>query len=266
MPFPVRVPLRYEAGPLGPITVAAEGRGPGGTTVTGGAQAFYFEVGETLTIPVTLVEACRDVSCGAGERCEDGRCVSDEVPDGGPGAPDLGQPDLGVDMGRPPICDPGAAVCECSLTGCDGNNCDCENGCACDLTCPPGQDCDHLHCKDADTECTIDAAGGSNIDVNCDGAWCTDVNLRDVSNADVRCHKDDACCIVDCRGASNCRVSCESGAYCRLDCGAGADENCRFEECWADENPLDCGGGVFVCGAARCPDDRMWRRGTEPDD
>ena len=258
--FPVEVPLRYEAGPLGPLVVGVEGRGPGGLVVTGGANAFDFVVGERLTIPVRLTAACTDVVCGDDERCEEGSCVGVVEPSvdmGSPDGADLGSGDMGPgdlgppDMG-PGVCDPDAPVCYCSLDSCAGTNCDCEGGCACDLSCMPGQDCDHLHCKNSGSRCDVQARGAGNVDVDCDDAQCTSVDVQQTSNATVRCHKSNACCIVDCRGASNCFVDCEPGAYCALDC-AGAS-NCGFSSCWAEGNPLDC-GGIRVCGATACPAD-----------
>ena len=263
--FPLRVPLVYEAGALGPVVVAVEARGAGGLVVTGGADAFYFELGDTLTIPVTLSLACRDVVCSHGERCVDGTCVMVDPPDPDAGVgDDDGGVDLGPvippDLGPPGVCDPTAAECYCALDACtvDDDKCDCEGGCLCDLTCSAGQDCDHLHCKDAATECTVAARGGGQVDVDCDGARCPVVDVRDTTDTKVKCHKD-SCCLVDCSGADNCEVSCESGSYCTLNCAGATD--CGFSGCWADEGSIDC-GGIRICGVESCPPDLGCREAT----
>lgn len=264
--FPVRAPLVHRGGPLGPIRVAVVGTGTGGE-VTGSADPFYFVVGDELTIPVTLTRDCVDVRCGEDERCVAGACRPVMLPDGGPqdgGPPDGGPLDAGIDM--LPMCAPG---CDCFLDEeCrdpDGR-CECKGGCDCELYCRPGETCGELKCKDADTTCAITAEDASEVTVNCDDAQCTSVNVRGVSNAVVKCKKDNGCCIVDCTGASNCFVDCEEEAYCRVDC-TGAS-NCGFVDegsCWADDNPLDCGGGVQVCGATSCPPDDACYPGVEPD-
>ena len=258
--FPVRVPLVHDSGALGPIEVTVIGRGPAGLEVTGGADPFYFVVGESLTIPVLLSPACVDVACAEGERCVDGVCQGIVVSDAGPGdlgTPDMSEPDLG------PMC---AAGCDCVLDECVGVNCDCEAGCECALTCPPGQSCDHLHCKDPGTSCTVNAQGADTVDVNCDDAQCTSVDVRGTANAYVRCHKNAACCIVDCTGASNCFVDCEPDAYCRVDCTDAS--NCGFVEtgsCWTDDGPIACGGNVQVCGQPTCPPDDACYPGIDSD-
>lgn len=77
-PLPRTVGLVPAGGSLGPIEVRAVGTLRGVPVVERVATTSFLQ-GRTLLLRMFLSRACRGVTCGAGETCDEGRCVSSEV-------------------------------------------------------------------------------------------------------------------------------------------------------------------------------------------
>ncbi len=77
-PLPRTVGLVPAGDSLGPIEIRAVGTLRGVPVVERVATTSFLQ-GRTLLLRMFLSRACRGVTCGAGETCDEGRCVSSEV-------------------------------------------------------------------------------------------------------------------------------------------------------------------------------------------
>ncbi|HJK95636.1 MAG TPA: MopE-related protein [Polyangiaceae bacterium LLY-WYZ-14_1] len=185
------------------------------------------ESGE-LCIDDVCVDVCEDVTCGPGERCVEGNCLSC-VFTGCPGeqvcfagacqddpCAEVDCPDgEACEDGRcEPLCDP--AACE------DGEVCGSDGRCVatgCPGECPEGQFCQAGRCESDPCSAGISCAAGQ------------------VCVAEAGC-VDDPCPLVDCPEGSFCQVAADGGAFC---VAAGGDDD---DDGGPGERFVVAGGGV----------------------
>jgi len=79
--FPQTVNLLHEEGPLGPIQVQVDALS-GDERVLTQTLRFSFQLDETLTLPIDLLNSCVGILCGTSETCRGGECTSVDVPPG----------------------------------------------------------------------------------------------------------------------------------------------------------------------------------------
>ena len=131
---------------------------------------------------------------------------------------------------------------------CAAPDCVCEDETRCELDCQ-GDACE-LGCADVNV---CDMSCGDDCQYECESS--TDCSLLCADSCSATCD-DGATCAVDC--GEDCDVLCTEVAECRVAMRSGI-ATCRdVSQCVVDclvsgelEPAIDCGGGVFACGA--CP-------------
>lgn len=253
--LPVRLRVVHEGGAVGPIHVRVLGLLDGETMVE--AQAVTaFVPGQMVSVWLSLSRMCLDVTCAQGETCTDGACAAiAPFEDAGMSVVDAAiERDAGVvaidafvpedafvpDTGPP--CTEGCACAQRCASGCE-----CRDGCGCTLACGAGEICDAVRCEHASTECQVEAAGASLLDVQCKaGARCV-VDGTGVPEVRVEC--DRSPCEVSCAGSGTCRVDCKNDAACLVQCPgiSSCVLSCGELDDDDDADLRACGDGLYAC-------------------
>ena len=288
--FPRTLGLVHRGGPVGifSVEVRGESRASGTTrTIIERRARFSFVPGETLVLPLPLLEACLNVPCGVDETCGPTGCRTIDIArsefleypagleglrDGGTMQPvdggqrgDGGQSvdgsvgiDGGSDGGRPdPTRDSGTPTrdggdvdpTDAGMPPVDAGRC--PDGCDCNVACGPAEACRCVDCP-CDLRCPADGAclprcGG---DARCrvTGAPGRSIGLQCLGNASCAVACNGADrCHVDCRGNSDCRVNCGMGTRCDVDCRGRAQCVVQCGDGDGDICNIDCPSGLETC-------------------
>lgn len=238
-PFPAPLLLVYrDRGALGPITLRGVGAEAGARLVEVTETVSYVP-GERVAVTLRLEGACLGVSCGADERCVDGRCVAPLPGDGGLG--DAGPGDAGPSR------------CEDGWADCDGRA---ENGCEVELA------TDEAHCGACDAACAPTNAIGECVAgectiVRCESDLYTDCNGLVGDGCEVQLQTDTGNCgacgnrcsfpsaTPECAGGTCGIRRCNGEA--RRDCNGELDDGCEVD---VRRDAMNCGGCGVVCAAS----------------